>query len=66
MPARVFISVGDVEGTAGSWKKMVQIMNDRNYASLKLTSMMFEDAPHLTACFLAEIRGVKALFSDNE
>ena len=66
MPSRVFISVGDVEGTAGACEKLVQAMNDRNYASLKLTSMVFEDAPHLTACFLAGIRGVKALFSDDE
>jgi D-aminopeptidase len=66
MPVRVFISVGDVEGTAGACEKLVQVMKNRNYASLKLTSMTFEDAPHLTACFLAGVRGVKALFSDNE
>ncbi len=64
LPARVFLSVGDVEGTADSWKKMVQVLEERNYSNLKLTSMIFEDAPHLTACFLAGIRGVKALFSD--
>lgn len=63
--ASVFLSVGDVEGIADSWKKLVQVLEDRNYSSLILTSMMFEDAPHLTACFLAGIRGVKALFSDN-
>jgi predicted alpha/beta superfamily hydrolase len=66
LPASVFLSVGDVEGIADAWKKLVQVLEDRNYSSLKLTSMMFEDAPHLTACFLAEIRGVKALFSDKE
>jgi len=66
MPAKVFISVGDVEGIADSWKEFVQVLEDRNYPNLKLNSMMFEDAPHLTACFLAGIRGVKALFSDNE
>jgi len=64
LPARVFLSVGDVEGTVDSWKKMVQVLEERNYSNLKLTSMIFEDAPHLTACFLAGIRGVKALFSD--
>ena len=64
LPARVFLSVGDVEGTASGWKKMVQVLEERKYPNLKLSSMMFEDAPHLTACFLAGVRGVKALFSD--
>jgi len=64
LPARVFISVGDVEGTAGVWEKMVQVMEERNYPNLKLTSMMFEDAPHLTACMLAGVRGLKAIFSE--
>jgi len=65
LQARVFLSVGDVERTADSWKKMVQALEERNYSNLKLTSMMFEDAPHLTACMLAGVRGVKAIFSDD-
>lgn len=64
LPARVFLSIGDVEGTADIWKKMVQKLEDRKYSNLKLTSMMFEDAPHLTACMLAGVRGVKAIFSE--
>ena len=65
LPARVFLSVGDVERTVESWKKLVQVLEDRNYKSLKLTTMIFEDAPHLTACILAEVRGMKAVFSDD-
>ena len=63
--ARVFLSVGDVERTVESWKKLVQILKDRNYKSLKLKTMMFNNAPHLTACILAEVRGMKAVFSDD-
>ena len=63
--ARVFLSVGDVERTVESWKKLVQILKDRNYKSLKLKTMIFEDAPHLTACILAGVRGTKAVFSDD-
>jgi predicted alpha/beta superfamily hydrolase len=65
LPARVFLSVGDVEETAESWKKLVQVLEDRNYKSLKLTTMIFDNAPHLTACILAEARGMKAVFSDD-
>ncbi len=63
--ARVFLSVGDVERTVESWKKLVQVLEDRNYKSLKLTTMIFDDAPHLTACILAVVRGMKAVFSDD-
>jgi hypothetical protein len=64
LPARVFLSVGDDEPTTESWKKFVQVLEDRNYKSLKLTTMIFDDAPHITACFLAGVRGIKAVFLD--
>lgn len=65
LPANVFLSVGDVERTAESWKKLVQILEDKNYKKMKLKTMMFDDAPHLTACILAGVRGIKAVFSDD-
>ena len=65
LPANVFLSVGDVERTAESWKNLVQILEDRNYKSLILTTMIFDDAPHLTACILAGVRGMKAIFSSD-
>ena len=65
LPARVFLSVGDTENTVESWKKLVKVLEDRNYKSLKLTTMIFDDAPHLTACILAGVRGLKAVFADN-
>ncbi len=64
LPAIVFLSVGDDEPTTESWKKLVQVLEYRNYKSLKLTTMMFDDAPHLTACILAAVRGIKAVFLD--
>lgn len=65
LPANVFLSVGDVERTVVSWKKLVKVLEDRNYKSLKLTTMIFDDAPHLTACILAGVRGIKAVFADD-
>jgi len=59
------LSVGDVEGTVEAWKKLVMVLKERNYESLKLTTMIFDDAPHLTACILAGIRGVKAIYADD-
>ena len=64
LPARVFLSVGDDEPTTESWKKLVKVLEDRNYKSLKLTTMIFDDALHLTACLLAAVRGIKSVFSD--
>jgi len=64
LPAYVFLSVGDVERTVESWKELVQILEERNYNNLKLSTMIFDDAPHLTACALAGIRGVKAVFME--
>ncbi|MEE9448660.1 MAG: alpha/beta hydrolase-fold protein [Ignavibacteriaceae bacterium] len=64
LPAIVFLSVGDDEPTTESWKKLIQVLEYRNYKSLKLTTMMFDDAPHLTACILAAVRGIKAVFLD--
>jgi len=46
-------------------KKLVQVLEDRNYKNLKLTKMIFNDAPHLTACILAGVRGIKATFADD-
>jgi len=43
---------------------LVQILEERNYKELKLTTMMFDDTPHLTACILAGARGIKAIFAD--
>ena len=65
MPANVFLSVGDVEHTVESWKKLVNNLNGRNYKSLKLTTMIFDNAPHLTACGLAGVRGIKAVFVED-
>jgi predicted alpha/beta superfamily hydrolase len=65
LPARVFLSVGDVERTVESWQKLVRVLEDRNYKGLKLTTMIFDDAPHLTACILAGGRGIKAVFADD-
>ena len=65
LSARVFLSVGDTEPTTESWKKFVQVLEDRSYENLKLTTMIFDDAPHLTATILASIRGIKAVFSDD-
>jgi len=65
LPANVFLSVGDVERTVVSWKKLVKVLEDRNYNSLKLTTMIFDDAPHLTACILAGVRGIKTVFADD-
>ena len=66
MPASVFISVGDVEGTAPACEKLVQILKNRNYAGLKPTSMVFEDAPHLTAFWRVYDKGghMSALLMD--
>jgi len=65
LPANVFLSVGDVEQRVKSWNKLVQILNDRNYKNLKLTTKIYYDAPHGTACILAGVRGIKAVFSDD-
>lgn len=65
LPANVFLSVGDVEQRVESWKKLVQILEDRNYKNLKLTTMIYNDAPHGTACILAGVRGIKSVFSDD-
>ncbi len=65
LPARVFLSVGDVERTVESWQKLVRVLEDRKYKGLKLTTMIFDDAPHLTACILAGGRGIKAVFADD-
>ncbi len=65
LPANVFLSVGDVEQRVESWKKLVQILEERNYKNLELTTMIFDDAPHGTACILAGVRGIKAVFSEN-
>ena len=65
LPANVFLSVGDVEHRVESWKKFVQTIEDRDYKNLKLTTMIFNDAPHGTACILAGVRGIKAVFSDD-
>jgi len=63
MPAKVFISTGDMEGIVDSWNSLIQVLEERDYEGLELTSMVFEDAPHLTACWLAGCRGLRALFS---
>jgi len=65
LQANVFLSVGDSERTTEYWEKFVKVLEGRNYKSLKLTAMMFDNAPHLTACILSEVRGVKAVFSDD-
>lgn len=65
LPANIFLSVGDVEHTVDSWKKLIKILEDRNYKNLKLTKMIFNNAPHLTACILAGVRGIKAVFADD-
>ena len=65
LPANVFLSVGDVEQRLESWKKLIQILKDRNYKNFKLTTMILKDAPHGTACILAGVRGTKAVFSDD-
>jgi len=57
--------VGDVEQRVKAWNKLVQILEDRNYKNLKLTTMIYNDAPHGTACILAGVRGIKAVFSDD-
>jgi len=62
LPANVFLSVGDVEQRVERWKKLVQILEDRNYKNLKLKPVIFNDAPHGTACILANVRGIKAVF----
>lgn len=63
MSAKVFISTGDMEGIVDSWNSLIQVLEKRDYEGLELTSMVFEDAPHLTACWLAGCRGLRALFS---
>ncbi len=65
LPVNVFLSVGDVEHRVESWKKFVQILEDRNYKNLKLTTMIYNDAPHGTACILAGVRGIKEVFADD-
>jgi predicted alpha/beta superfamily hydrolase len=65
LPANVFLSVGDSERTTEYWKKFVEILKGRNYKSLKLKATLFDNAPHLTACILSEVRGMKAVFSDD-
>jgi len=65
LQANVFLSVGDVERTTESFKKFVNILQERNYKNLKLKTMMFKNAPHLTACILSGVRGMKALFSND-
>lgn len=65
LSANVFLSVGDAEGTVKSWKKLVQVLEERNYKNLKLTTMIFDDAPHITACILGGVRGIKFVFSDD-
>lgn len=64
LAARIFISVGDAEGTVESWKKLVEILESRNYKELKLSKMIFDNAPHSTATILAGVRGIKALFQN--
>lgn len=65
LASRVFLSVGDSEGTLESWEKMVQVLKDRNYKKLKLTTMIFDNAPHITACILAGVRGIKSVFIED-
>lgn len=65
LPASVFLSMGDGEGTVESWKKLVRVLEDRDYKSLKLTPMIFDDASHLIACILAGVRGMKAVYPDD-
>ena len=65
LPANVFLSVGDVEQRIKAWNKLVQTLENRNYKNLKLTTMIYDDAPHGTACILAGVRGIKAVFSDD-
>lgn len=65
LQANVFLAVGDIENRVERWKKFVQILEDRNYKNLKLTTMICNDAPHGTACILASVRGIKAVFSND-
>ena len=64
LQARIFISVGDAEETVESWNKLVRVLESRNYKGLKLSKMIFDNAPHITATILAGVRGIKALFQD--
>ncbi|MCK4749245.1 MAG: alpha/beta hydrolase [Bacteroidales bacterium] len=64
MAAKVFISTGDAEGIVDAWHELIRILKERDYEGLELTSMVFKDAPHLTACWLAGCRGLRALFSE--
>lgn len=68
--ARVFLSVGELENEPNAMivdelRELAEILSQRNYPSLELTSMVFDDESHMSVWPSAYSRGLRTLFTKN-
>jgi len=67
LEADVFMSSGSLESwTAETMNKMVEQLQSRNYKSLKLETVIFENETHVTCYPAAMCRGLVELFNNND
>lgn len=63
LPARLFLAVGGSEGLASPVKEFMQILQSRNYAGLKMATLVVEGERHASNKPELYNRGLKYLFS---
>ena len=67
LEADVFMSSGELESlTAEKMNKMVEQLQSRNYKSLKLETVIFENETHVTCYPAAMCRGLVELFNNDD
>ena len=64
LPARVFMGAGGLEFDyiLNNLNRLGQVLRDRNYASLKLTTQVFEGESHISVMPFNLSKGVRAVF----
>jgi len=67
--AILFLSVGgkeDVEKMVLPWQKLTEVLKQRNYNGLKLTTLKFSETLHSSACLLSLVTGIRAVYSEEK
>lgn len=58
----IYTSMGSLEGESKTGKTMIDILQDRNYDGLQITSDLFDGKTHVSIIPVHLTRGMKALF----
>ena len=64
LPVDIYTSMGALEGGSmvPDWQKMIDILRNRNYDGLRITSDLFDGETHVSVISVAFTRGMRALF----